>query len=538
MRDAVPGPPEPPPPARAELLAALSLAIDLGLGLPVEHVLRASLVSKGLVEQLGGDDAEQATAFYTTMLLWIGCVADSHEYSRWFGDDIAVRSASYDVDWTGMPYAVFLLRNLGHGRPVPQRIKVAGALLRDPRGNLSAMLTSHCSSAALFAGRLGFGDDVCAALPFGFERWDGKGLPAGASGEQLPRAMRVAQVADVAEALHRRHGLDRCVATIRERRGGWFDPQVADAFADHASALLDLPEDVWHLAVAQAPGAQAAVTEAQLDDMVTALGDFVDLKSPYTLGHSRAVALLVEAAARHAGLARAEQATLRRAGHLHDIGRIGVSNLVWDKREPLTAAERERIQLHPFLSGRILARVPALVAETRLVVNHHERLDGTGYPNRLSGPDLGLADQLLAAADRFRGLVEPRPHRASLSPAEAAGRLRQDARAGRLHPGAVDAVLAAAGRPSARGAWPAGLTDREVDVLRLVASAMPTHEIAARLGITEKTVRNHIDHVLAKTGTSNRVGLSLFALTHGLAGAASTSARARGGGAGRPLAEG
>lgn len=523
MRDDVPGGPIPPPPARAEMLAALSLAIDLGLGLPVEHVLRAALISSALAEQLGGDDAEQATAFYTTMLMWVGCVADSHEYSRWFGDDIAVRSASYEVDWTGMPYAVFLLSNLGHGRPLPQRLKVAGGLLRDPRGNLSAMLTSHCSSAALFAGRLGFGDDVCGALPFGFERWDGKGLPAGASGEQLPLAMRISQVADIAEVAHRRHGLDQCVATIRERRGGWFDPQVVDAFVANAPALLDLPDDVWHLAVSQAPGAQDAVTEAQFDDLVMALGDFVDLKSPYTLGHSRSVAVLVEAAARHAGLAPSEQATLRRAGHLHDIGRIGVSNLVWDKREPLTAAERERIQLHPYLAGRILARVPGLAPEARLVVNHHERLDGSGYPNRLTGSDLTLSDQLLAAADRFQGLVEPRPHRAALTPAEAADALRQDARAGRIHATAVDAVLAAAGRRSARGTWPAGLTDREVDVLRLVATATPTREIAARLGIGEKTVRNHIDHVFAKTGTSNRVGLSLFALTHGLAAAGMTS---------------
>jgi HD-GYP domain-containing protein (c-di-GMP phosphodiesterase class II) len=505
------------------MLAALSLAIDLGLGQPVEHVLRAALISRTLSEQLGGDEADQATAFYTTMLMWVGCVADSYEYSRWFGDDIAVRAASYEVDWTGMPYAVFLLRNLGHGRPLPQRVKVAGSLLRDPRGNLSAMLTSHCSSAALFARRIGFGDDVCGALPFAFERWDGKGLPAAAAGEELPLAMRITQVADIAEVVHHRHGLDRCVATIRERRGGWFDPQVADAFADNASALLDLPDDVWDRAVAQAPGAQGRVTESQLDEIVMALGDFVDLKSPYTLGHSRGVAVLVEAAARHAGQTPDEQATLRRAGHLHDIGRIGVSNLVWDKREPLTAAERERMQLHPFLSGRILARVPALAAEARLVVNHHERLDGSGYPNRLSRSDLSLPDQLLAAADRFQALVEPRPHRATSSQSQAAEQLRQDARSGRLHPAAVDAVLAAAGRHSARGAWPAGLTDREVDVLRLVATATPTREIATRLGITEKTVRNHIDHVFAKTRTSNRVGLSLFALTNGLAAATTTS---------------
>ncbi len=504
-------------PTRAELLAALSLAIDLGLGLPAEHVLRSALIAQRLAKCLGCEAHEQETAFSVTLVMWIGCHAESHEYARWFGDDITVRRDSYEVDWSGVPYAIFLLQNLGRGRTLPHRIRVAGALLRNPRGNLTLMARSHCSSAALLAGRIGLDDDVGHALTFGFERWDGSGLPDGAKGDDIPMAMRIAQVADIADVVQSGRGVDAALQTLRDRSGGQFDPDIVTCVVKHREELFDLPTDAWDAAVRQAPGAQAqSVAGDDLDDLITALGDFVDLKSPYTVGHSRAVSALATAAGRHAGLTETTLTRLRRAGHLHDLGRIGVSNLVWEKATPLTLAERERVQLHPFLSGRILSRIRGLEPEARLAVNHHERLDGSGYPNRLTAKDLSLDDQVLAAADRFQCLVEDRPHRAGLGPSEAAERLQRDARAGRLHATAVDAVLTAAGRSTPKGAWPAGLTRREVEVLRQVARAASTRQMARDLGISEKTVRNHLEHVYAKTGTSSRVGLSLFAMEHGL----------------------
>lgn len=504
-------------PTRAELLLALSLAIDLGLGLPAEHVLRSALIARRLAARLGCDDREQGDAFFVTMVMWIGCHAESHEYSRWFGDDISVRRDSYDVDWSGMPYAIFLLRSLGRGQPLPHRLKVGGALLRDPRRNLATMTRSHCSSAALLAGRLGLSDEVQQALRFTFERWDGTGVPDGLSGDSLPVAMRIAQVADVAEVLHARRGLEGALAGLRDRSGGQFDPELVACFLTSHAELFDLPQDVWHAAVTAAPVVQREPTSStDPDQLLTALGDFADLKSPYTLGHSRAVAALVGAAARHAGLPVAAQTVLRRAGHVHDLGRIGVSNLIWEKAAPLTLAERERLHMHPYLSGRILARIPGLEVETTLAVNHHERLDGSGYPNGLAAKGLSLPDQLLAAADLWQCSLEERAHRPALGTTAAVDRLRAQARSGRLNSDAVQAVLAAAGRATARTAWPVGLTDREVDVLRLVACATPTPQIAQRLAISPKTVRNHIEHIFAKTGTSSRVGLSLFAADHGL----------------------
>jgi HD-GYP domain-containing protein (c-di-GMP phosphodiesterase class II) len=508
--------PEALTPTRPELLAALSLAIDLGLGLPAEHVLRSALMAARLARLLGGDDHGQEVAYSVTLVMWVGCHAESHEYSRWFGDDIAVRRDSYDVDWTGVPYAIFLLQNLGRGRTLPQRLKVASSLLRDPRANLATMTRSHCSSAALLARRIGLDDDVQHALGSGFERWDGGGLPDGTRGAGIPLAMRIAQVVDLADVVRTRRGAEAALDVLAARSGGQLDPDVVACFARHHEELFTLPPDVWSAAVTQAPGAQSQSVGADPEDLIAALGDFVDLKSPYTVGHSRSVAGLAAAAGRHLGLPDPSITRLRRAGHLHDLGRIGISNLIWEKATPLSVAERERVELHPFLTGRILARLPGLEAEAHLAVNHHERLDGSGYPGRLRAAELTVLDQVLAAADLYQCAVEAGPGRAAAGPDEAARMLRAEAREGRLHAEAVDAVLHAAGRSSAKPVWPAGLTAREVEVLRLVARATPTPEVALRLSITEKTVRHHLEHIYAKTGASSRVALSLFATDHGL----------------------
>ena len=505
-------------PTRAEILGALSLAIDLGLGLPLEHVLRSALIADRLAARLGCDEQERAAAFYVTMVMWVGCHADSHEYSRWFGDDIAVRRDSYLVDWNGLPYARFLLQNVGRGQPFPHRILIAGALLRNTRGNLTRMVQSHCGSAGLLAERIGLGDQVRDALAFTFERWDGKGLPDGVSGDAIPVALRIAQVADVSEVHHRLHGISGAVDTARQRRGGQFDPAVVDALvAEPESILVGGDLNAWQAAVERAPDAQRPVQARELTALVGALGDFVDLKSPFTAGHSRGVANLAGAAAAHAGLSESDVSLLTRAGHLHDLGRIGVSNLIWEKTTPLMTAERERVQLHPYLTGRILSQVPGLSRESGLAANHHERLDGSGYPRGLSGSELTLHEQILAAADLFHSSLEPRPYRSAYDRAGAAQRVREAVAAKQLRGDAVDAVLQAAGQNQPRrGSWPDGLTNREVEILRLVAQAQGTKDIARSLSLSEKTVRNHLEHVFAKIGVKSRVGASLYAVDHGL----------------------
>lgn len=507
--------------SRTEVLAALSLAIDLGLGQPMDHMLRSAAMGLRLAERVGLDERDRETVFYTGLVMWIGCHADSHEYARWFGDDIAMRHASHFIDWSGAPYRRFLIGNLGRGAPLPKRAQLAAKVILDARGNLGALVQSHCLSAALLAEEIGLGAQVCEALPFAYERWDGSGLPAGAAGEQIPVAMRVAQLADIAEVHHRAYGAEAAIAEVRRRSGKQFDPTMVAAFTAAADDLLREDEDAWSTAARLAPDPGESLKGPALDRLLRAMGDFVDLKCPFTLGHSRAVARLAENAGTCAGLPRDDIDILRRAGYVHDLGRIGVSNRVWEKHGELTDAERERVNMHPYLTGRILARVGGLKAVREVAVNHHERLDGSGYPNGLRGEDLSVRDRLLAAAESYRSSMEPRPYRDALDEDSAAKRLRREAAHGRLDGDAVEAVLEAGGhRPSRRPARPAGLTRREAEVLLHVAQGLSNREIASALWISEKTVRNHVEHIYAKIGVSNRIGASLYATRHGLTGSA------------------
>jgi HD-GYP domain-containing protein (c-di-GMP phosphodiesterase class II) len=513
------GPEELELPTRAEMLAALSVAIDLGLGQPAEHMLRSALIATRIAERLGLPGEQRDSVYYATLIMWIGCHADSHEYARWFGDDIAVRHDSYLVDWSGMPYLRFLASNVGRGQSFAHRLSVMATLFADARGHISRLIHSHCTSAALLADRIGLGPNVQAALAFTFERYDGGGLPMGAHGDAIPIQMRIAQLADMVEVHHRTYGVDGAVAMVRRRSGGQFDPQVADAFLCHAEAILAGPPigDTWAAALRAAPDSHRRLDDQSLDALLVALGDFVDLKCPFTLGHSRAVAQLAGAAALAAGIDADAVALTRRAGHVHDLGRIGVSNQIWSRQGPLTASEFERVRLHPYLTVRILNQVPALRQLAEVAGNHHECLDGSGYPRGLSAPALTLPDRILAAAVCYQSACEPRPYREQMSPGSAARRLRQRAHAGELESAAVEAVLHAAGQTTKRpNARPHGLTPREIEVLCLVARGASNREIAASLVISEKTARNHVERTYAKIGVSNRIGASMYALQHGL----------------------
>lgn len=508
-----------PLPRRVEVLAALSIAIDLGLGQPAEHMLRSALIACRLADRLGLTRTQRDTVYYTTLLMWIGCHADSQEYARWFGDDIAVRRDAYLVDWTGLPYLRFLLGNLARGEPLATRLRVMATLLRDARGQLVAMVHSHCSSAASLARHLGLGADVERALAFAFERYDGAGLPKGASGDAIPIEMRVAQLADFAEVHHRVYGIEGAVAVARSRRGGHFDPVVADAFlADPAVSLEPGADgtDAWSRALAVAPDSEVRLDEAGLDTMLTAIGDFVDLKCPFTVGHSRQVATLAAAAAKQIDVGPADVSTVRRAGHLHDVGRLGVSNQVWSKPGELGASDWERVRMHPYLTDRVLTRVSGLDAERLVARSHHEHVDGSGYPLGLAGAALGPCERLLAAAVSYQSAVEPRPYRDALSPAQAVTRLQARATRGELDATSVDAVLTAAGHRTTRIRRDDTLTPREVEILGLIARGLSPREIAAQLVLSQKTVRNHVERTYAKIGVTNRVGASLYALQHGL----------------------
>ncbi|NCL76502.1 MULTISPECIES: HD domain-containing phosphohydrolase [unclassified Rhodococcus (in: high G+C Gram-positive bacteria)] len=507
-------------PRRAELLAALSLAIDLGLGQPMEHMLRSAVLAGRIAERMGLDARQQAVVYYANLVAWIGCHADSHELAQLFGDDIALRADTYGVDMRGLPFLRMLTSHVGRGLEGARRGVEVVAFLLTARRRMAELIGSHCASAGTLSDRVGLDRQVGAALAYAFERWDGAGLPAGVRGDDIPLEMHIVHLAEVSEVHLRAGGPGRAVEVARARSGTQFCPRVARVFQEAAGELTDglLEQDAWAAALDRAPDRARVLAGDELDTLLRAMADFVDLKVPCLLGHSRAVAELTAAAGRLRGLPATDVEVLYRAGLVHGLGRMGVSNRIWEKPGPLTGAEWERVRLYPYLTGRILSRVTGMEDVVAVATTHRERLDGSGYPNGVRGRDLSVADRLLAAAETYQRFGEPRPHRGALTPEHAAGRLRQEAHRGRLDAEAVEAVLTAAGHRRVRRApWPAGLTAREVEVLRLVARGRSNRQIADELCIAEKTARNHVERVYAKLGVDNRTRAGLAAVDLGLA---------------------
>lgn len=507
----------------AELVASLSLATDLGTGQPLAHALRTCLLSVELTRRSGVGSQRPADVYYVALLRFLGCTADASEAAAAVGGDEMGFNAGMAPALMGT--AVEQLRALaatvGAGLSAPRRVTRVAAMLADP-GGARRSLAAHCEAAQLLASRVGVGEGVTAALDRAYERWDGKGLPAGLVGEDVPEPIRVVVVARDIDLWVRLVGLDDAVEVIRRRAGRAYDPSVAAAFLDDPSGLLAVTEvdDPWHATLEAEPAPREWIGHGQLEGTLAAFADFVDLASPWLRGHSPAVAGLAAAAGTEAGLSPEEVRLLRLAGLVHDLGRVGVPTGIWDHPGPLTVDAWERVRLHPYLTERILDRSEVLGPLARLAACHHERADGSGYHRGARSTDLSRSERLLAAADAYQALTEGRPHRPPHSADEAGRRLRRDARSGLLDPSDVEAVLVAAGHeasPAVRSR-PAHLTDREIEVLRLIARGRSNREVAAELVISPKTVGTHVEHIYAKAGVTTRAGATLFAMQHGLLG--------------------
>lgn len=504
-----------------ELMAALSLSTDAGMGLPFESGQRAAILAVRLGEAVGLSPEELRDAFYLGLLGNLGCAADAHIASEFFGGDEKKAAGSMAfVD--GGPRARFmgaLTRRVASEEALPQRAATVVKALLKMRA-VEDLARAHCEVASAMALSCGFSSRFAQQIGQLFARWDGKGLPRALKGEAIGAPARVAVLARDAEVYFRRAGVSEARVMARKRRGRAYDPAFADTFvrkADHLAAALEVPS-VFDAFLAAEPGRPELIAGERLERALRAIAALADLVSTYTRGHSIAVARLAEAAGVLLSLSDRERTTLRHAGYLHDLGRMGVPASLWQKRGLLTDSERERMRLHAHYTERILARPPALSAIGALASLDHERLDGSGYPRRVAPAALPPAARLLAAADVYVALTETRPHRPAYSTAAACGVLESEARVGRLCPEAVAAVLAAAGHRAARrpALAPAGLTDGEVEVLGLVALGLDDEEVSTRLEISRRVVVQHLHRVYDKLGISTRAAAALFAIQHDL----------------------
>ena len=509
-----------PPRVRlAELVAALSLGVDLGFGQPMEHVLRQCLIALRLADQAGLGEPDRAAVYYTALLVNVGCHADAHEQAKWFGDDIALKSGKYRHRLGSVRGTLATIRLVGAGNPPLHRFRVGLEFALSGHRELDGMISRHARLAQALAEQLDLPGQVREAVGAAYEQWDGRGWPGVLKADAVPLAARIAQLAEYVEVAHRIGGTENATALARRRAGRQFDPALAALLDARPGEILGGLGTVpaWPAVISSEPALAVVLSPGQLDRALAAIANFVDLKSPFTLGHSAAVADLAEAAGLRLGRPDDELAALRRAGFVHGFGRLGVSNSIWDRPGPLSAGEWERVRMYPYLTERTLHQSAALAPLGEIAVQHRERLDGSGYPRGLRGGAISRLARVLGAADAYQSMREPRPHRPARSGEEAAVQLRAEVRAGRLDGAAVDAVLAAAGHrvPRRREAI-SGLTAREMEVLILLARGLSNRQIAGQLVIAPKTAGNHVEHIYTKIGASSRAAAAMFAVQHGL----------------------
>jgi HD-GYP domain-containing protein (c-di-GMP phosphodiesterase class II) len=502
----------------AEVIGALCLATDLGMGFPFEHGLHTTLVASRLADGLGVDAVTASQTFYACLLSHSGCTTDAHVTAEVFGDSLVTH---FNPVMYGSGREVFtgLLGALPQpGRAAPVRaLQIARRLPRLARAQ-RPHLTAMCEVAQMLADGVGLPPAVQGLLAHLTDRWDGKSPASRAKGDEIPLPMRIVHVAVDATFQRLVGGEEHVVRVVRQHAGHGLDPEVAACLADDAREMLafDPEGSAWEDVLAREPQPRLMLEGEAIERALAAMGGFADLISPYLAGHSAGVAGLARAAAMRCRLGAAGAMTVGRAALVHDLGRVAVDARTWQKAGPLTADEREQVRLHAYHTERALSRSAFLSALAPVAGAHHERLDGSGYHRGVAGAELALPARLLAAADACHALTEPRPHRDALAPERAAEMLASEANAGRLDPDAVAAVVEAAGQRVPRLERPAGLTDREAEVVGLLARGLQTKQVARALGISVKTADHHIQNAYEKIGVSTRAAATLFAMQHGL----------------------
>ena len=504
----------------AELVGSLSLATDLAMGLPLEHGLESAVIATRLARRLTVDDETASQAYYGSLLYYVGCTVDA---------DISAELFPWGTMLENFNPAIYgssgeVIRGIVRSIPDPEAgrltraLQVARTLPRAMRGH-PAHMAAMCEVAEMLGERLSLPESIHGLFGQLTERWDGKGGFLGLKGDAIPFALRIVAVARDASIQRWVGGQQYAVDVVRTRAGGGHDPHVAEEFCAHADELVpDGEESLWDVVLSCEPGDPLMLTGTAIDEALAAMGDFADLAAPCLTGHSDGVARLTHEAAKRMGFDTDAQRDVTRAARIHDLGRVAVSPAVWQKPGTLTTDEREQVRLHAYHTERLLTPSPFLSGLAKTASAHHERCDGTGYHRGVGATELSAEARLVAVADAYHTMTEPRPHRPQQSPADAAEVLGEQSRAGRLDAEAVKAVLDAAGLATPRAVYPAGLTDREVEVLGLLAHGFQIKQIGRRLGISTKTASRHVQNIYPKIGVSTRAAAAVFAMQHGLAG--------------------
>lgn len=438
----------------SEVLSALSYVLDMVEGQVEGHVLRACYIGMTIGARLELSNADRSDLFYALLLKDAGCSANASRVTELFGaDDVPAKRNMKTVNWSRLPNAAFYVaRNVSPDGAIWTKARHIVTLGAQGQRAARQLVRLRCERGAGIARLLEFGDATANAIRALDEHWDGGGHPNGLRGEEAPLLARICGLAQTVEVFYSTFGSDRAEAIARDRRGSWFEPRLVDVLLAEARGgrlwpALSSAGLETAVAALEPPDRVLRATPRRLDLIAHAFAEIIDAKSPYTYRHSEGVATTAVAVSEALGLTPSAVHDQRRAGLLHDIGKLGVSNRILDKPGRLTTEEFRAIQRHPEITHQALTRVRSLAPLATVAAQHHERLDGSGYYRGLGAEDLSLAARILAAADVYDALAQERPYRAALPLEQVLDIMRQDA-GPKLCAMCVDAVdqLARAGK--------------------------------------------------------------------------------------------
>jgi HD-GYP domain-containing protein (c-di-GMP phosphodiesterase class II) len=421
--------PDPPPTfAVGEVVAALSHALDLTEGQPPGHAKRSCLIALRLADSLTLSADERSSLYYATLLKDAGCSSSAARMAEIFAaDDLELKRIAKRIDFSSPRQAIgFTMREAGRGDSTLARARRVLTALRDLAREGNLVVETRCDRGAKIVTMLEFPDAAADAVRYLDEHWDGRGQPHKLRGDAIPILARIACLAQTADVFLTQDGFDAARKMVRVRRGRWFDPAVADAFLalpDSDRLFADLT--MGHFAPAP-EGGPVSADDTRVDRIAEAFASMIDAKSPFTASHSDRVATYAVGIGRALGWDERGLRDLRRAGLLHDIGKLGVSNSILDKPGKLTAAEYDAVKRHPRDTEAILRHVPIFSGLAGVAGAHHERPDGRGYHRGLRGDAIPPISRVLSCADVYDALTANRPYRDPMTSADALTLMRRE----------------------------------------------------------------------------------------------------------------
>ena len=423
-----------------EILSALSFALDITEGARPGHSVRACLLGMRLGKQIGLSDPSLADLYYALLLKDIGCSSNSARMAAAFTADDQVVKQHFkfiDRERLGKPNRealAFVWNNVAPTAGAWSRVRQIYRMIRAPGDLTAEMIEARCERGAAILHKLGMGIETCAAVYSLDEQWNGKGLPDHLVAEEIPLLGRICPIAQHLDLFCTEFGPANAIETLSARSGSWYDPELVRAAESlHRQGALwaeclpgNDPEAAQAAVLSLDPGSSTALAAREIDLVCSGFADVIDAKSPFTYRHSVGTTEAAVLVSNAMGLAPDRVDLVRRAALLHDIGMLSVSNAILDKPRSLTSEEWTTVQHHPVLSQEILSRVRAFREIAVLAGQHHERLDGSGYPHRLTHEQLSVESRILTMADVFNALMEGRPYRKDLTLAEIQRQLALD----------------------------------------------------------------------------------------------------------------